>query len=104
MPTTKILGKVSIVPKGQWVADTAYDKLDIVTDNGTSYLAIKAVPKNIAPSNSSYWEILASRGPGPDTNEIQQTVASWFDTHATPTEFTPVLFNDPNNDGNVIIT
>lgn len=37
---TKNLGKVAITPKGEWVAGT-YEKLDLVSHQGSSYLSIK---------------------------------------------------------------
>ena len=37
---TEILGKIAITPKGQYVAGS-YERLDLVTDNGSSYLSLK---------------------------------------------------------------
>ena len=40
MATVTNLGKVSIVPRGQYAAATPYTRLDLVTDNGSAYLAV----------------------------------------------------------------
>ena len=61
MPNT-VLGKVSVVPKGDYSASTTYYALDIVGYNGGSYLAMKEVT-GIEPSNDQVnWMQLS--GPG----------------------------------------
>lgn len=40
MSTSKIIGKVAILPKGVWSSSSAYSKLDLVSNSGNSYLAI----------------------------------------------------------------
>ena len=52
------LGKVTVTPKGDWSNSTAYEKLDIVSDGGSAYLAKKAVPAGTALTNTSYWQVL----------------------------------------------
>ena len=46
------LGKVSIVPKGNYSADTQYGRLDLVTYNGNAYLA-KVSVEGVAPNTDS---------------------------------------------------
>ena len=61
MPNT-VLGKVSVVPKGDYSASTTYYALDIVGYNGGSYLAMKEVT-GVTPSNDGVnWMQLS--GPG----------------------------------------
>ena len=60
--TTKNVGRVSIVPKGDWNINNTYIRLDLVTYNGNSYIAKKDVPKNIQLSNNNYWMLIASKG------------------------------------------
>lgn len=55
----KSIGKVAIVPKGAWSGSIAYTRLDLVTKDGSSYLAIKDVPVNTAPPNNTYWLTVA---------------------------------------------
>ena len=60
--TTKNVGRVSIVPKGDWNINNTYIRLDLVTYDGNSYIAKKDVPKNIQLSNNNYWMLMASKG------------------------------------------
>ena len=50
-----IAGRVAIVPKGDWSAETEYKRLDEVTYNNTMFIAKKAVPKGTLPTNVEYW-------------------------------------------------
>lgn len=50
-----IAGRVAIVPKGDWIADVTYKRLDAVTYNNTLYFAKKEVPAGTATSNTEYW-------------------------------------------------
>ena len=58
-------GRILILPKGNYNAETQYEMLDLVFHNGTSWLAKKDV-KGIEPSadNSEYWFMMV------DTSEI----------------------------------
>ena len=61
MPNT-VLGKVSVVPRGDYSASTTYYALDIVGYNGGSYLAMQQVT-GVTPSNDGVnWMQLS--GPG----------------------------------------
>ena len=57
-----ILGIVGILPVGAWSAGTAYEYLNAVTNNGSSYLALQDVPAGTALSNTSYWMLIAEKG------------------------------------------
>lgn len=50
-----IAGRVAIVPKGDWSAETEYKRLDEVTYNNTMFIAKKAVPEGTLPTNAEYW-------------------------------------------------
>lgn len=50
-----IAGRVAIVPKGDWSAETEYKRLDEVTYNNTMFIAKKSVPKGTLPTNAEYW-------------------------------------------------
>lgn len=50
-----IAGRVAIVPKGDWSAETEYKRLDEVTYNNTMFIAKKSVPKGTLPANAEYW-------------------------------------------------
>ena len=53
-------GRILIMPKGDYNAETEYEMLDLVSHNGTSWLAKKTV-KGIEPktANKEYWHCLA---------------------------------------------
>ena len=50
-------GRILIMPKGDYNAETQYEMLDLVSHNGTSWLAKKTV-KGIEPktANKEYWQ------------------------------------------------
>ena len=48
-------------PKGEYDPDTAYKALNIVSQNGNSYVAIQDTQGN-PPTNTTYWQLLAQRG------------------------------------------
>lgn len=59
--TTIDLGKVAVVPKGEYDAETQYEVLDAVSYQGSSYLAIED-SLGIVPTNPEYWMILSQKG------------------------------------------
>lgn len=61
MPS-KNLGRVSIVPKGTWNANTVYNRLDTVVHNGSSWLAKKQNIGQQPVEESDAWQLLAERG------------------------------------------
>ncbi len=82
-----ILGKVSVTPKGAWSQSAAYAVLDIVTKDGGSFLAKKAVPEGTALTDTSYWMPLAAKGEKGGTGapaQITGASASVSDTYGTP--------------------
>ena len=58
---TQILGKVGVVPKGDYNSSTTYERLDIVTYNGGSYMALGETIGNL-PTNTTYWQLLTQKG------------------------------------------
>lgn len=59
--STQILGKVGIVLKGEYNAETTYEKLDVVTYQGQSYCAKVDTIGNL-PTNTTYWTLIAEKG------------------------------------------
>ena len=92
MPNT-VLGKVSVVPKGDYSASTTYYALDIVGYNGGSYLAMQQVT-GVTPSNDGVnWMQLSGPGlpgeQGPQGNPgaaagFGEATATVDDTSGTP--------------------
>lgn len=60
MATTN-LGKVAVVPRGEYAADVQYEKLDIVQYERQSYLVKQSV-HGVIPSTGSEYVLLAGRG------------------------------------------
>ena len=58
--TTKILGKVAITPRGEWVAGT-YERLDAVSFLGGSYLS-KKYGNTSEPTVAADWMNIAEKG------------------------------------------
>ena len=59
-------GATRNVPRGAYADGTAYQKGDIVTYSGSSYVARSDVPAGNAPTNATYWQLLVAGGvPGP---------------------------------------
>ncbi len=57
----QILGKVAYVSKGDYNNELFYEVNDVVTYNGSSYVALGNTLGNI-PTNTSYWQLLAQKG------------------------------------------
>ena len=53
--------KVSLTPKGEYSPDTAYTALDVVSDGGSSWMALKDVT-GVAPAEGENWMLLAQKG------------------------------------------
>ena len=60
----QILGKVVPIVKGNYSSSTQYAMLDIVYYNGSSYIAKTSVIGQ-APTNTTYWQLLAKQGDKP---------------------------------------
>ena len=58
--TTKILGKVAITPRGEWVAGK-YERLDLVSFLGSSYLS-KKYDNTSNPTVAADWMKIAEKG------------------------------------------
>ena len=56
--STYNLGRIGLNFRDAYSASTAYSKLDVVTYNGSSYVAIAASTGKV-PTNTSYWKKLA---------------------------------------------
>ena len=67
------LGVVSPTPKGEWEANTQYNYLNVVTLNGSSYIA-KVANVNIEPNATTgwdmYWQLLAQGVENAETNAV----------------------------------
>ena len=57
-----IIGKVAPVFKGEYSSATTFNRLDIVSYNGSSYACLLDNTKGVVPTNSSRWVLVASKG------------------------------------------
>ena len=57
------LGKIMMTPKGVYNNSTAYEKLDVVTYNGSSYVCKQATTGNLPTTD--YWQLIANKGDKP---------------------------------------
>lgn len=55
------LGRILIIDKGEFSLGSPYDKLDAVSENGSSYLCKKPC-SGIPVTNTEYWMLIARRG------------------------------------------
>ncbi|MCJ9669632.1 MULTISPECIES: hypothetical protein [unclassified Neorhizobium] len=59
-------GRTGINPRGDYSSVTAYDPRDMVTDNGSSWVALQATTGNAPPvlptTANAYWQLAARRG------------------------------------------
>lgn len=82
----------SIHPAGEWSADAEYHTLDLVSYNGSSYMATRSVPAGTLPTDAEYWQVVAEKGePGAsewgeiagnitDQTDLQEALDSKADT------------------------
>ena len=63
-----VLGIVGIKNMGVYDADTTYEKLNVVTYQGSTYCAIKQTKGNL-PTNYEYWQLYAEKGGKGDTGD-----------------------------------
>ena len=62
MSNTYELGRIGLNLRGEYNSETAYEKLDVVTYNGSSYAA-KASCTGVLPTNTASWLLLAQGNP-----------------------------------------
>ena len=72
---TQDLGKVAYLSKGAYSSSTQYEKNDVVTYEGSSYVSLQSTKGN-APTNTTYWQLIAEKGTKGDTGATGQTGAT----------------------------
>lgn len=65
-----IAGRVAIVPKGEWSKDVTYDKLDLVTHNGNTFIAYKS-SVGVEPVDGDTWMLVMQ---GIDPQDIENII------------------------------
>lgn len=79
---------------GPWQSETAYEKLTIVTYQGSGYISKKHVPPNVLPTDPNYWALMYQ---GTGTGDVvtwddilgkpESYPTSWEQISNIPTEF-----------------
>ena len=69
---TILLGIVGIKNMGTYNSETTYEKLNVVTYQGSSYCALKETTGNV-PTNTEYWQLYAEKGSKGDTGNTGST-------------------------------
>lgn len=65
-----IAGRVAIVPKGEWSQSVTYDKLDLVTYNGNTFIAYKS-SVGVEPVDGDTWMLVMQ---GIDPQDIENII------------------------------
>lgn len=81
-PITNVLGTVAIKHCGEYDATMHYEKLNVVTYNGSSYCAKDNTIGNL-PTNTTYWDLMAEKGDKGDTGEEGYTPVKGTDYYTT---------------------
>jgi len=89
METSTNLGRVSLVPRGEYDAAATYRWLDVVQFEGSGYLVLKSEITGITPSDGTDYMLLAEKGNTGDTGP--QGIQG-----KTGTVFTPSVSGDGN--------
>lgn len=66
-------GTIAVVPKGEWDSNTQYEVANLVTLDGSSYIAHTQPPVGTLPTNTAYWQVSA-QGTSKATAESVGTV------------------------------
>jgi hypothetical protein len=65
-----IAGRVALVPKGEWSQSVTYDKLDLVTYNGNTFIAYKS-SVGVTPVDGDTWMLVLE---GIDPQDIENII------------------------------
>ena len=80
------LGRVAMVSKGEYSSATSYERLDIVTYEGSSYVCKKDSIGNL-PTDAEYFDVLAEKGQSGENGQDGQDGVDGQDGH-TPVKGT----------------
>lgn len=66
-------GRIALIPRGDFVGDVQYDVGDVVSYEGSSYLAKAKPPLATLPTDTEYWQISAQGSGGGSADKITAT-------------------------------
>lgn len=98
-PITNVLGTVAIKHCGAYDATVHYEKLNVVTYNGSSYCAKDNTIGNL-PTDTTYWDLMAEKGDKGETGEEGYTPVKGTDyyTDADKAELESTLASDVSDE------
>ena len=74
------LGRVTFIPRGRYSSKEEYNRLDLVYDDGNSYVCLKDKTTNVKPeTDDTLWMVMAQKGAaswGDMTDEEKTQAAS----------------------------
>lgn len=89
------LGRVAMDFKGEYSSSATYNKLDVVTYNGSSYVCNVDNTRGVIPTNTDNWNLLAEKGYTPvrgtdywtnqDKTEVVSSAVTQTETDIQPT-------------------
>lgn len=99
------LGKVSVIFKGEYSSSAVYNKLDVVTYQGSSYECKSDNTVGIVPTNITYWSLVAQKGYTPVKGVDYYTAQDISDMEGdVVTAITPTLNAKQNITDNTLTT
>lgn len=98
-PITNVLGIVSIKLRGEYDASITYEKLNVVTYQGSSYCAKGPTQGNL-PTDTEFWSLIAEKGDKGDTGDDGYTPVKGTDyyTAADIAELESTLSSDVSDE------
>ena len=98
MAQTKNLGKVALTPRGVYSPGSSYEKLDVVTYSGSSWLCLQDV-QGVTPTPGVYWMQLTSKG---DTGATGQAATVAVGTVTTVSPSSPATVTNSGTANNAV--
>lgn len=95
-PITSVLGIVAIKHCGEYDATKHYEKLNVVTYNGSSYCAKDSTIGNL-PTNTTYWDLMAEKGEKGDKGDTPVKGTDYY-TAADKAELESTLSSDVSDE------
>lgn len=95
-PITNVLGTVAIKHCGEYDATMHYEKLNVVTYNGSSYCAKDNTIGNL-PTNTTYWDLMAEKGDKGDKGDTPVKGTDYY-TAADKAELESTLSSDVSDE------
>ena len=86
-----VLGRVQPIYKGDWNNYTTYNILENVIYNGSTYVSIVDNNLNHFPTNTNYWQLVASKGGKGDRGDTGSFGAPTASAHSLETGATPTV-------------